>query len=157
MIWWEHPVAEPEAAQEEGRRFDCLLFSCSDTAEKCVCVCVCRGHSIKNNCCLSHLWLNEIWWLLLLMWPRLRYYLLLEVMAGLDKTHVSLQGVDFLICCRISELPSVSLPLHMLHTEDVRPATHLHFKHYVFEHREAEKRVKHLTRSIVIPGSTVCL
>lgn len=81
-------------------------------------VCVCRGHSIKNNCCLSHLWLNEIWWLLLLlMWPRLRYYLLLEVMAGLDKTHVSLQGVDFLICCRISELPSVSLPLHMLHTE----------------------------------------
>lgn len=84
----------------------------------CARACVCRGHSIKNNCCLSHLWLNEIWWLLLLlMWPRLRYYLLLEVMAGLDKTHVSLQGVDFLICCRISELPSVSLPLHMLHTE----------------------------------------
>ena len=62
----------------------------------CVCVCVCvrererRGDNIKNNCCLSHLWLNEICWLLLLlllMWPRLRYYLLLEVMAGLDKTH----------------------------------------------------------------------
>lgn len=51
------------------------------------------------------------------MWPRLRYYLLLKVMAELDKTHVSQRGVDFLICCRISDSPSVSLRLHMLHTE----------------------------------------
>ncbi len=94
MIWWERPVAEPEAAQREEEEvpppFIFMLRRCREGKNEtkcvcvclwacvCVCVCVCvrRGVNIKNNCCLSHLWLNEIWWrlLLLLMWPRLRYY-----------------------------------------------------------------------------------
>lgn len=73
------------------------------------------GGNMKNNCCLSHLWLNEIWWLLL-MWPRLRYYLLLEVMAGLDKTHIWERRGHFLICCRKSASPAVSLTLHLQRT-----------------------------------------
>lgn len=40
----------------------------------------------KNNRFLRRLRLNEIWRLRLLMWSRLRYYLLLQVTAGLDRT-----------------------------------------------------------------------